>query len=243
MMARVETVVGAVAEVWHRATATQPAPSGRLLAAAALVAALAVLVPSVWAVSRHGVTLVHEAAHAGVAMLAGRRLTGVRLHSDTSGLTVSRGRPHGPGMVATVLAGYVGPGLAGLGTAVVIASGHPVGALWLVLVLLVGMLLVVRNLFGLWTVLVCGAGLAAVTWWATPSAASVVACALALFWTCGAMRAVLELPAARRRSGGSDADQLARLTRVPAGVWVGLFLAVDAAALVGGASVLGMLPG
>ena len=43
----------------------------------------------------------HEAGHALTAVLTGRRLTGIRLHSDTSGLTLSTGRPSGPGMVAT----------------------------------------------------------------------------------------------------------------------------------------------
>ena len=43
----------------------------------------------------------------------GRKLHGIRLHSDTSGLTLSAGRPTGPGMILTLLAGYVAPPLVG----------------------------------------------------------------------------------------------------------------------------------
>ena len=42
----------------------------------------------------------------------------------------------------------------------------------------------------------------------------------------------------RRQPLTSDADQLARLTRMPAGVWVGVFWVVSLAALVVGARLL-----
>ena len=42
----------------------------------------------------------------------GRRLAGIRLHSDTSGLTVSRGKPTGIGMILTAAAGYTAPSAA-----------------------------------------------------------------------------------------------------------------------------------
>jgi hypothetical protein len=44
---------------------------------------------------------------------------------------------------------------------------------------------------------------------------------------------VVELQAKRRRGAGrdSDADQLARLTRLPGLLWVGFFLLVDVGAL------------
>jgi hypothetical protein len=60
------------------------------------------------------------------------------------------------------------------------------------------------------------------------------------FLLLAAPKAVLELQRARRRRAApdSDADQLARLTRVPALVWVGAFLLVDLGALVLGGSWL-----
>ena len=82
--------------------------------------------PTAWRYSRNLVTIAHEAAHGLAALACGRRLSGIRLHSDTSGLTLSRGRPSGLGMIVTALAGYVGPGLLGLGAAYLLHLGHAV---------------------------------------------------------------------------------------------------------------------
>ena len=95
--------------IWDRVSATAPPPSSSTLIATATVAALLVLSPTLWRTSRHVVTIAHEGAHGVAALLTGRRLSGIRLHSDTSGLTVSAGRPTGPGMVLTCAAGYTGP--------------------------------------------------------------------------------------------------------------------------------------
>ncbi|MDO3398399.1 M50 family metallopeptidase, partial [Nocardioides sp. SOB44] len=59
-----------------------------------------------------------------VGVLVGRRLLGIRLHSDTSGVTLSRGRPRGPGMVAMLAAGYLAPAVVGLGAALLLADGR-----------------------------------------------------------------------------------------------------------------------
>src|SRR4051812_13011369 len=100
-----------VIDVWHQAVGVQPAPSRTIVLLTAALA-LAVIVPHrLWRTVRHVVTIAHEGGHALVALVAGRRLTGIRLHSDTSGLTVSKGRPSGPGMVFTLLGGYVTPSL------------------------------------------------------------------------------------------------------------------------------------
>ncbi len=189
-------------------------------------------VPWLWHPARHLLTIVHEGAHAGVALLTGRRLSGIRLHQDTSGLTVSVGPTRGPGMVATAFAGYVGPALAGLGAAWLVSRGYAAGVLWLLLVLMAVMLLAIRNLYGLWTLLVAGAALGLVTWFLDPRP---WAHAVTWLFLLGAPRAVLELARTRRRSRTSDADTLARLTRLPAWLWVGVFgLVCLAGAAVGG---------
>jgi len=84
-----------VREVWRRALAGQPAPPPPVVLGLAVVAAVLVLAPVAWPRTRHVVTLAHEGAHGLAAVLTGRRLAGIRLHSDTSGLTVSSGRPAG----------------------------------------------------------------------------------------------------------------------------------------------------
>lgn len=226
-----------VGEVWQRALTTQPAPSGGVIAMTAALAALLVWAPGAWPITRHVVTIAHEAAHGLAALLTGRKLHGIRLHSDTSGLTVSAGRTTGPGMILTTAAGYVGPGLLGLAAAAMLAHHRAVGLLWALLILLALVLIQVRNWFGLWSVLVSAAAVFAVSWWLEPQIQSAFAYSLTWFLLLAAPRPVLELQKQRRvgRGSGSDADQLARLTRLPAIIWVGFFLVVTIGALAEGA--------
>ncbi|WP_372594331.1 M50 family metallopeptidase [Actinotalea sp.] len=238
-------MTSALAELWARATTVQAAPERDVVLVTAAVALAAVVLPTAWSITRHALTVVHEGSHALVAVLSGRRLAGVRLHSDTSGLTVSVGRPRGPGMVATAFAGYVGPAVLGLGAAALLRSGYAIGLLWLLLVALALLLLQIRNLYGLWVVLVAGVALAAVSWSAPLAWQVGVAYTVTWFLLLGAPRAVVELQTSRRRSGrgggSSDADVLARLTHLPAVLWVGMFWLVCAGALVlGGWWILGI---
>jgi|GEM_PF-128529 len=231
-----------VGQVWQAATTPVPPPATAVVVAMGALALAVVLVTPVWRVARHVVTIAHEAAHALAALLTGRRLSGIRLHSDTSGLTVSSGRPRGFGMILTAFLGYVGPGLIGLGAAALLRQGYAVGLLWLLVVLLALMLLQIRNWFGLWSVLVTGAALVGVSWWATPDVQSAVAYAVTWFLLLGAVRPVLELQSerARGRAATSDADILARLTHVPGLFWVGVFLVVTlGAAVLGGSWIVG----
>ncbi|MFC0624439.1 M50 family metallopeptidase [Kribbella deserti] len=224
-------------EVWDNLTAVQPAPSGRVLIAIAVLTAVLVIWRPVWRHVRQVVTIAHEGAHGLVAALAGRRLTGIRLHSDTSGLTVSRGKPSGAGMIATLLAGYPGPALFGLAAAFLLSRGYAVALLWVLLVALVLLLLQIRNLFGLWSVLVFGTIVFAVTWWASAETQSAFAYLLTWFLLLAAPRAVAELQRSRRggAGGNSDADQLAHLTGVPALLWVFVFTTLTVGALLLGA--------
>lgn len=228
---------GGLGEFWDRVTATSPPPPTGLLLGCAAAAALLVLSPTLWRLTRHVVTIAHEGAHGVVALLVGRRLSGIRLHSDTSGLTVSSGRPTGPGMVLTLAAGYTGPGLIGLGAAALLASGHAVALLWALLLLLALLLVQIRNWYGLWSVLVTGGVVLAATWWLPPDGQTAFAALATWVLLLAAPRTVLELHTARRRrrAPDSDADQLARLTCIPGLVWVGVFLLVDVGALLLGA--------
>ncbi|MBW8765250.1 MAG: M50 family metallopeptidase [Geodermatophilales bacterium] len=218
---------------WARVTTTAPDLPPTVLWGTAAAAALLVLSPVLWRPARHVVTIAHEGAHGLVALAAGRRLSGIRLHSDTSGLTVSAGRPTGLGMVLTLVAGYTGPGLFGLGAAALLATGHAVGLLWALLGLLALLLVQIRNWYGLWSVLVTGAVVLAATWWLPPNGQAAFAALATWFLLLAAPRTVVELQTSRRRRAtpNSDADQLARLTRLPAVVWVGVFLLVDVGAL------------
>jgi Peptidase M50B-like len=225
--------VDALDRFWTRVTATSPPLPGWLLVLSGLVAVVLVLSPTLWLRARHAVTIAHEGAHGLAALATGRRLSGIRLHSDTSGLTVSAGRPSGPGMVLTAAAGYTGPGLFGLGAAALLAAGYAVGLLWALLGLLALLLVQIRNWYGLWSVLVTGALVLAATWWLPAEGQAAFAHGVTWFLLLAAPKTVTELQGKRRRGAGrdSDADQLARLTRLPGIVWVGLFLLVDVGAL------------
>jgi Peptidase M50B-like len=230
----------AVARFWDRVTAVSPDLPPSALWGAAAAAALLVLSPTLWRLTRHAVTIAHEGAHGAVALAAGRRLAGIRLHSDTSGLTVSAGRPTGPGMVLTCAAGYTGPALFGLGAAALLAAGHAVGLLWALLLLLALLLLQIRNWYGLWSVLITALLVFAATEQLPPHGQAAFAALCTWFLLLAAPKTVLELARARRRRAtpDSDADQLARLTRLPALFWVAVFLAVDLGALALGAEWL-----
>jgi hypothetical protein len=232
--------VEALDRFWTRVSAPAPPLPGWLLALSAVLAAVLVLSPALWGRSRHAVTIAHEGAHGLAALVTGRRLSGIRLHSDTSGLTVSAGRPTGPGMVLTAAAGYTGPGLFGLGAAALLAAGYAVGLLWALLALLALLLVQIRNWYGLWSVLVTGALVFAATWWLPAEGQAAFAHLVTWFLLLAAPKTVVELQAKRRRGTGrdSDADQLARLTRLPGLLWVGFFLLVDVGALALGAAWL-----
>ncbi len=218
----------------------QAPPTLELVLLAGAVALALVLLPQLWPRTRHVVTIAHEGGHALIALLTGRRLAGIRLHSDTSGLTTSVGRPTGPGMVATLLVGYLTPPALGLVAAAALAAGWVSATLWVSLLLLAGMLLQIRNVFGGLLLLVAGAAVLAVSSWAPGQAQALAGCGLAWILLLGGFRATVELARTRRtaRRGTSDADQLARLTRVPAVVWTGLFVIGGTALAVAGSRLL-----
>ncbi|WP_432544853.1 M50 family metallopeptidase [Kineococcus sp. SYSU DK002] len=239
-MTSTQNAVGRAQDVWDLLSTPLPTAPGWLTAAALLVAVAAVLVPGLWRVSRNVVTIAHEGGHALAAVATGRRLAGIRLHSDTSGVTVSAGRPRGPGMVVTAAAGYPAPSLVGLAAAWVLSAGYVTAVLWGTLALLAAVLLQIRNPWGALTVVGTGGAVFAVTW-ATPDAVQQgFALVLAWFLLLSGPKPVAELHRKRRRGGAptSDADQLARLTGLPGLVWVAVFAVVTVAAAVAGAALL-----
>ena len=138
-------------------------------------------------------------------------------------------------MVATLLAGYPAPALVGLAGAFVLGAGYVTALLWGLVLMCAVVLLLVRNLYGLWVVLVLGVGVGWLSWAASAPVVSGTAYLLVWVLLLVAPRAVVDLHRGRRRQGGSDADQLRGLTRVPAGAWTGFFWLVTVAALALGA--------
>lgn len=218
-------------------TGTQPDPPDAVVLLAGLAALVLIGWRPAWRVLRGVITIAHEGGHAAAAALTGRQLLGVRLHSDTSGLTVSRGRPTGPGMVFTLAAGYVTPSLLGLGGVALLGSGRVIALLWSSIALLAVMLLLIRNVYGVVSVVGTAAVVFVLSWYGTAAVQAAFGYLFVWFLLLASPLPVLELPRLRRtgRGSDSDADQLARLTGVAAVGWVALFAAVTLAAAAAGA--------
>jgi Peptidase M50B-like len=227
-------------DLWDHLIHSQPAPPRGIVLGAAVLALILVGPYRAWRVSRHVITIAHEGGHALTALLTGRQLSGIRLHSDTSGLTVSRGRPTGSGMVATGLAGYLTPSLLGLLGAVLLTSGRITLMLWAALAVLAAMLVMIRNVFGVVSVVTTIAVVFAVSWFTSAQTQAAFAYFAVWLLLVGGVRPVAELQRMRRRGRlpYSDADQLARLTPLPGIFWVGFFFIGTVAVLLFGGWLL-----
>ena len=232
--------IDSISDLWDQLLGAQPDPPALLVLLTALVAFAAVVFRPVWRVARNAVTIAHEGGHALIALLTGRKLRGIRLEFDTSGLTLSAGKPTGLGMILTLLAGYIAPSLVGVLGAWLLGGNRITLLLWLAVVLLLVMLINIRNAFGVISLLITGAIVFGVSWWGTPQTQAAFAYVGVWFLLIGGVRPVGELQKQRRRGRmpGSDADQLAHLTRVPAIFFVFLFYLITLGALVIGGFML-----
>jgi len=229
-----------LARLADQVSASQVVSPGWVVGAGGLVALVLVLHSGLWRLAGKVITVAHEGGHALVSLMSGRQLEGIRLHADSSGVTRSRGKRTGPGLVATAAAGYISPSVLGAGAAWLLDARHVTGMLWLTFALLVATLLVTRNAFGVLAVLASAGGVLAVALFASVVIQAGFAYSSAWFLLFGGLRPVLELPRrqVKGRAGLSDADHLFRLTRIPTGLWVALFHLVSLAALVGGGLLL-----
>ncbi|KAB1940471.1 M50 family metallopeptidase [Micromonospora sp. ALFpr18c] len=232
--------IDGLGDLWDTLFGAQPDPPALLVLITAAVALVVVSTRLPWRIARNAITIAHEGGHALVALLTGRKLRGIRLHSDTSGLTLSAGRPTGPGMILTLLAGYIAPPLVGLAGAWLLGGNRITLLLWVAVALLLAMLIMIRNAFGVVSLLVTGALVFAVSWYATPQVQAAFAYAGVWFLLLGGVRPVVELQRLRSRGRmpASDADQLAGLTPFPAFFWVLVFALINLVALVTGALLL-----
>lgn len=223
-------------QLWADVTA-QITPTLTSALVPGVVVLVILAVPQLWAIARHVVTIAHEAGHAGVATVLGREVRGIRLHRDTSGLTTHYGSVKRLPLALTSFAGYPAPAVLGLGAAALLGAGYVNAVLWITVAVLVLVLVQIRNFFGFFVMLVTIGGFGWLAW-SGPDALRVgVAYGLAWLLLLGSVRAVVELHTSRKVPAGrsSDADALARSTRIPGLVWVGVFWLVTVACAVAGA--------
>jgi hypothetical protein len=224
-----------VNEIWAWLTCTVPSAGPVWVSMAVAVGAVIAITPRTWRATRLLATYVHEAAHASVAVLTGRRVTSIRLEKDTSGSTEHVGT-RGLGRLLTAFAGYPGPALAAWGLIALTASGHTRWAAFAIAGTAVFFALSQRSWRG-WVVtlaLIPAAGVVAVL----PAVAGSLAVAvLGGYLMAASPRTIVELHRHRRVARltntprHSDADLLTSMTGIPPIVWEGLFLAACAAAV------------
>lgn len=235
-----------VSERW--AVEQQPEPGTVVLVA--LLTALAVSIPQLWRYLRQASTIIHEMGHVLAAWATGRRVSGIKLHSDTSGVTVSAGKPRGFGMLVTTLAGYPAPGLMAMLMAGLVSIGSSGAALTAYQAVVALALVLSRNITGIAS---CALSLAAtgLIWWHNdPTTVTYTVVALSIFYAVAGVRGAFDLVRVHSAPGRAktstpervlelknkarttDAGQAARawlLIPLPAVVWLILFVTASLA--------------
>jgi len=196
---------------------------------------IAMLFPALWRIATHAETVVHEAAHAMVAWIAGRSIRKVEINTKGGGST-SWAPKGGFGSGVAAFAGYVGPSAAGLLAAWLISIGRIVAVLWLCGLLLAVMVLMVRNFFGGIVILACGALLYLILRYTTAVVQTAVAYAGTWFLLLSAPKDALRV--AKKPKDVEDAKILAGMTVLRPSAWCFLWVVGTIAALVVGGAIL-----
>jgi Peptidase M50B-like len=217
-------------ELVQQQPGTGPVPLPQLVAApTGLLVFIAFLIEGIWRLARHISVIAHEGAHVVAGWSVGHRVTSVKLNRDATGETITLGQDRFRPIIVG-FAGYLGPSLFGLAAACFIALDQITIALGLALVCLAIMLILIRNFFGVISVVLNGVLVFLVLRYGTPAVQAVAACALSWFLLFSGVRWVL-----MHGTGAQDAINLTKATRIPRFVWVIFWLAITVAALwVGG---------
>lgn len=104
-----------------------------------------------------------------VAALMGREVRGIRLHSDTSGLTTHAGSTKRLPLALASFAGYPARALVGLAAAYALHRGYAFALIWAVVLLPVLVLVQICNVFGFLVLVLAIAGLGWLAWAAPDS--------------------------------------------------------------------------
>lgn len=187
-----------------------------MVAVVAGAVAIMVLTP-VWTHVRQIVTVVHELGHAVVGIACGRRFTGLVINRDMSGHTVTTGRPRGPGIVLTTLAGYPMPAIIGAGMIAAATAGRAQLMLLIGIVLLLTALLRARSLYTVVALLLVLAGGGWLWWSENITVSTLVVLAVGMLLLIGGWRQFVAV--ALRGGRRDDPAALAALTAIPAAIW------------------------
>lgn len=206
---------------WYNSVTPEPLPLILIT-----LATLAITIPyPIWKPTRQAATIIHEIGHAVIARISGRKIAGIKLHTDTSGVTLTEGKQGGLGFILTLMAGYTAPTT--LGTAMIWATtnNYAGAALTLLTAVLALAFFYTRNILA---ILCIGAAALGSAWlWFNASAPIVTYTVLAIgvFLVIAGIRCCFDLSKAHQeKTGSTDAEQLADATfLIPSIAWVGFF--------------------
>ncbi|MFI5838270.1 M50 family metallopeptidase [Catenuloplanes sp. NPDC051500] len=203
-----------------------------LLAVGSLILGLAASV--LWTLTRYLITAAHEGSHALFGSVSGGRVDSVRLHPDSSGLTVTISGS----LFLTAVSGYLGPSLFGLAGATMLAHGiRPDAVLWTCLVLLIVVFIQLKNVFGLFIVGLYGTFFFLLVRYGSPGLRALGAYTLIWFLLLGG---VIHTAMGDLKNG--DSVNLRKATMIPVGFWGGFWwLSTMAALIYGGGILLGLI--
>ena len=215
------------------------APAGALSYAMAFtgLAIALVLVLGLWEIAGHADVIAHEGAHVVGMILFERGVSGVTIDYRGDQHVGATSAPRGTSFfsVLATIVGYYGPPLFGLLGAALLVRGSATGVLWVFLLLLGGLLLLVRNLFGALIVVSTGAIFYLTVRYGSAQAQIIVACSWVWLLLISGVVSAFE----HFRHGG-DYAILRRHTLIPGFVWATLSVVVAVGALwFGGSWLLG----
>lgn len=235
----INKTIAAAHWLYERWTISELPPLWMIGALTTLTLALT-LTPTAWRYTRHGATIIHEMGHVAMGWLWGRKVQGISLHSDTSGLTVTAGKEKGVGVLATYLAGYPAPSLVGLALVWASVSGYSGASLTLVMALLLAAFWLVRNLFGFTLLAVTLIGAGAVFWTANSPTVTGFTLGVGIFLLIAGVRTCFDLRKTHQhgKGGESDAEMASRHSPLPSSAWVWFFIAVSLACVLQGVRII-----
>jgi Peptidase M50B-like len=227
------TVARPHGSILHGMSAVQAHLPAAAAAGLRMLALAAAALPGLWTLTRHVNTMAHEGAHAAMGSATGRTIRGVTINGDGTGVTAITA-DRGVGLVLAAAVGYLGPSAFGLGAAELIRVGHPVAVLWIALAALAILaVLARRSVFGITAAVGTGCCIYLVARYAPVGAAVALAYVMTWFLLLSGLRVVMS-----HGRNGVDATILRQLTRMPRGLWAGLWLIGSGLALFAGGRML-----
>lgn len=214
-------------------TKLTPATEGVTLGTIPLLIAIAVgavgaLWRPAWVALRLLTTLVHELGHATMAVLVGRKVHGIVVRADSSGLAVTAGKKNGFGRILTTWAGYPAPAITALAAAAAATTGYSGIALFVFTVLSAWGLVMARSVTSVAVFITAVAGFGSLWWFGDDSQRAQGLITVATLLLFGAWRSLRDVSTSR--DSGSDTKTLATLTAIPSVFWLGTFFVVNACA-------------